>query len=371
MLVDLLVIGWGKAGKTLAGKYAAAGRSVAIVERSPSMYGGTCINVACVPTKDLVVSAEARREGDDPATYFADAVAGRDALVEKLNAANYGMLADLDDVTVVDGTARFTAPRTVVVDTAEGDVEITGETVIIGAGAVPATLPVPGADGPRVYDSTTIQHVAPLPRRLVVVGAGFIGLELASMFTAFGSQVTVLDGGDRLLPRMDEDVAAAVQASFEERGITVRLGVQVTEVVDSEGGARVRTDGGDHDADAVVVAVGRRPMSDELGLAAAGVEVDDKGFVIVDDQLRTSDPDVFAVGDINGGPQFTYISYDDHRIVWDALQGKGARRRSDRVAVPTTTFITPPLSHVGMNEAEARESGREVLVASAPVAKIA
>lgn len=191
------------------------------------------------------------------------------------------------------------------------------------------------------------------------------------MFTAFGSQVTVLDGGDRLLPRMDEDVAAAVQASFEERGITVRLGVQVTEVVDSEGGARVRTDGGDHDADAVVVAVGRRPMSDELGLAAAGVEVDDKGFVIVDDQLRTSDPDVFAVGDINGGPQFTYISYDDHRIVWDALQGKGARRRSDRVAVPTTTFITPPLSHVGMNEAEARESGREVLVASAPVAKIA
>lgn len=369
--MDLLVIGWGKAGKTLAGRYAATGKTVAIVERSPQMYGGTCINVACVPTKDLVVSAEARRESDDPAVYFREAVAGRDALVAKLNAVNHAMLADKEGVTVVDGTARFTAPRTVSVTTADGEVEIVGEHVVVGTGAVPARLPVPGGDGPRVHDSTTIQHVDPFPERLVVIGAGFIGLELASMFAHLGSEVTVVDGAPRLLPSADEEVADEVRRTLEDRGVRIIGSARVEEIVDDGTQAVVRTDSGEHAADAVLVAVGRTPVTRDLGLDAAGIDVDDKGFVAVDDQLRTSDPQVFAVGDINGGPQFTYISLDDNRIVWDALEGAGARRRSDREAVPTTTFITPPLSQVGMTVREARDSGRSVLVASKPVAQIA
>ncbi|MDO5535878.1 MAG: FAD-dependent oxidoreductase [Propionibacteriaceae bacterium] len=371
LTVDLLVIGWGKAGKTLAGRFAAQGRTVALVERSPTMYGGTCINIACVPTKDLITSAEARREDDDPSAYFARSVAERDALIDKLNAANHAMLADRETVTLIDGTARFVGPREVVVETEDGEVRVSGEHVVVGTGATPRPLPVPGADSDRVYDSTTIQHADPFPERLAVVGGGFIGLEFASMFTGFGSKVTVLDAGDELLPRLDRDVAEAVSRSFDDRGIEVRHGVEVQEIVETDAGVRVVTNGGDVEADAVLVAIGRVPATKDLGLGEAGIETDDRGMVVVDDQLRTSVDGVFAVGDINGGPQFTYISMDDNRIVGDALLGEGRRRRSDRVAVPNTTFLTPPLSTVGLSEADAREEGKDVRIAAKPVAKIA
>lgn len=369
--VDLLVIGWGKAGKTLAGRIAGAGKRVALVERSPIMYGGTCINIACVPTKDLIVSAEERRETDDPASYFAQAVAGRDALIGKLNAANHAMLADKDTVTLIDGYARFVGPKEVVVATDSGEVRFTAETVVVGTGATPRPLSVPGGDLPGVYDSTTIQHADPFPKRLVIAGGGFIGMELASMFTNFGSQVTVLDSGDELLPRLDRDVAALVAESLTDRGVEVRQGVEVERIERTSSGLRVVTGDGDVEADAVLAAIGRVPATSDLGLDAAGIETDDRGIVVVDDQLRTSVDGVFAVGDINGGPQFTYISLDDNRIVYDAIAGDGTRRRSDRVAVPNTTFITPPISTVGLSEAEAREQGLDVLVASKPVAKIA
>lgn len=370
MDVDLLVIGWGKAGKTLAGRFAAAGKTVALVERSPEMYGGTCINIGCVPTKDLVVSAEERRDSDDPQEFFRTAVAGRDALIGALNAANHQML-EKPGVTLVDGTARFTGPRTVVVDTAEGQVELTGETVVIGTGATSRRVDLPGFDSPRVFDSTTIQHIDPLPERLVIVGGGFIGLEFASMFTHFGSKVTILDRGEEFLPRVDRDVAEAVRQTLLDMGVTIEQGVRPTSLDDDGTHAVVHTTKGDFAAEAVLVAVGRVPVTGELGLEAAGIEVDERGFVVVDDQLQTSVPGVYAVGDVNGGPQFTYISLDDNRIVWDAVMGQGTRRRSDRVAVPNTTFITPPLSMVGMNETQARKSGRNVLMAKKEVAKIA
>lgn len=368
--VDLLVIGWGKAGKTLASRFAAAGKSVALVERSPQMYGGTCINIGCVPTKDLVVSAERRREGDDPRVFFRAAVADRDALIGKLNSANHAML-EKPNVALLDGTARFTGPKSVVVDTAEGEVQLTGQTVIIGTGATSRRLDLPGFDSARVFDSTTIQHVDPLPERLVIVGGGFIGLEFASMFTHFGSKVTILDAGDTFLPRVDRDVAEAVRAALVDVGVTIEQGVKVTSLDDDGHEAVVHSEQGDFAAEAVLVAAGRVPVTGELGLDAAGIEVDQRGFVVVDDQLQTSVPGVYAVGDVNGGPQFTYISLDDNRIVWDAVMGEGRRRRGDRVAVPNTTFIAPPLSMVGMDEKAAHASGRNVLVATKEVAKIA
>lgn len=375
---DVLIIGWGKAGKTLAGKFARAGRGVVLVERSPQMYGGTCINVACVPTKDLVESAHQRRPDDDPQAYFRDSAQGRDGLIGKLNAANHKMLADVEGVTLLDGTARFTGPREVAVDTADGTTTVRATTVVISTGTEPARPPIPGADGPRVHDSTSIQHVDPFPRRLVVVGGGFIGLEFADMFAHFGAEVTVLEGDDELTPMLDRDTADELRGALEDHGVTVHLGVTVQEIVDDGGDGgdagtpvRVVTDAGEHPADAVLLATGRKPATADLGLDAAGVEVDERGYVVVDDQLRASAEGVYAVGDVSGGPQFTYTSYDDHRIVWDAEEGAGERRRSDRVAVPSTTFVRPPLSQVGMTHAEARESGRRVLLASKKVAEIA
>ncbi len=371
METDVLVIGWGKAGKSLAKSLGAAGRSVVMVEQSAQMYGGTCINIACVPTKALVHQAELRRSADDAEAWFVDSVATRDGLIAKLRARNHAMLAEVEAVTVVDGRARFVGPREVEVTAGDDRLRITAETVVINTGTVPARPDLPGTHGPRVYDSTTLQHVDPLPRRLAVVGGGFIGLEFAGMFARFGAEVTVLNSGERVLPGADLDVSAAVAMSLADAGIELRNGVRASGFVDEGSGIRVEYDGGAMQADAVLLATGRTPTTHGLDLAAAGVDVDERGYVVVDERLKTSAEGVFAVGDVNGGPQFTYISYDDHRIVLDQLLGDGARRTTDRVAVPSTTFLTPPLSRVGLSETQAREQGYDVEVFAKPVADIA
>lgn len=370
---DVLVIGWGKAGKTLAGKLAGAGKKVALVEKSSAMYGGTCINVACVPTKTLIVAAE-RRDGADPAEYFAESVAHRDALISKLREANYGMLDG--KVALIDGRARFTGPHTVAVyapeadDSAEPELSLEAETIIINTGAFPARPPISGIELPHVYDSTTIQHADPFPERLTIIGGSFIGLEFATMFNEFGSRVTVVGPAPRLMPRVDEDVASSVRETMESQGVRFMLGARV-EGIAEEGGELVVSAGSKRVAgDAVLVAVGRTPASADLGLDAAGIEVDERGFIAVDERLRTSVPGVYAAGDVNGGPQFTYISFDDHRIILDDLLGTGDRTRNDRVAVPWCAFLNPPLASVGMSEADARETGREVRIAKADIAKI-
>lgn len=381
--VDVLVLGWGKAGKTLAGALGRRGQHVALVERSPQMYGGTCINVACVPTKTLIHRAEERRGTDEPADYFAASVAARDTLIGQLNARNHAMLAEVDTVTLIDGQARFVAPDQVEVSAGTDRLLVRADTVVVNTGTLPAPAQFDGAaDSTRVYDSTTLQHVEPLPRRLVVVGAGYVGLEFASMFAHFGSSVHVVDHNDALLPREDRDVAEAVRRRLEEQGIELHLGQTVQSVLDHDGGAQepctVVTISGDPalgartlEADAVLVATGRVPATTDLDLGRAGVTTDARGFIEVDEHLRTATPTVFAVGDVNGGPQFTYVSLDDHRIVLDQLVGSGARTTKDRVAVPTTTFLTPPLARVGINETEARGLGADALVAVKDVADIA
>jgi pyruvate/2-oxoglutarate dehydrogenase complex dihydrolipoamide dehydrogenase (E3) component len=375
MDVDVVIIGWGKGGKTLAGSLGRAGRTVALVERSSGMYGGSCINIACVPTKDLVHSAATRRHADDPQSWFQNAVAGRDALTDKLRARNHAMLAEVDSVTLIDGEARFTGPGEIEVTAGNDVLTVRAETIIINTGTVPARPDLPGATGARVYDSTSIQHADPLPQRLVIVGGGYVGLEFAGMFSQFGSNVTVVDRGERLMRHEDPDVASAVQALLEERGVEFVFGAQ-TERIDETADAAsvtVSTDSGPRtfEADAVLLATGRTATTAELGLEAAGIDVDERGFVVVDEYLRAAVPGVFAVGDINGGPQFTYVSLDDHRIVLDQLTGTGSRTTTDRVGVPSTIFLTPPLARVGINETQARTEGREVLVASKNVADIA
>ena len=303
---DVLVVGWGKAGKTLAGALGRSGRSVTLVERSAQMIGGTCINIACVPTKALVHQAAERRPGDDAQEWFRGAVGFRDDLVGRLNAANRAMLEQVDAVRlVVGGEASFTGPRQVRVVAGDETLDIRADVVVGNTGAVPRTLDVPGADGPRVHDSTTIQHVDPFPRRLVIVGGGPVALEFASMFARFGSEVTLLERGPRILRHQDEDVAASVLDALIDEGVRVR----------------VVTGGEDVEADAVLVAVGRVPATEGLALDLAGIQVGERGEIVVDDLLRTSAEGVWAVGDVNGGPQQTYVSLDDHRIVHAQLTG--------------------------------------------------
>lgn len=370
---DVLVIGWGKAGKTLAGALGRAGRSVTLVEQSADMIGGTCINIGCVPTKALVHQAETRRAQDDPATWFTHAVEARDTLIDKLNAANRAMLEDVDAVrVVVGGRASFTGPRRITVTAGGEKLDITAETVVVGTGAIPRPLEVRGADGPRVHDSTSIQHVRPFPGRLVIVGGGPVALEFASMFAGFGAQVTVLERGERILAREDADVAESVEQALADAGVSIRTGTEASGFEDDGHAVTVLTRDGERiDAHAVLVAVGRVPATEGLGLDAAGIDTDGAGAIVVDDHLRTSAEGVFAVGDVNGGPQQTYISYDDHRIVLDQLTGDGARSRADRVAVPTTTFVSPPFARVGESEEALRAKGVPVAVYSKPVAKIA
>jgi len=371
---DAVIIGFGKAGKTLAAELAAHDWSVAMVERSDKMYGGTCINIGCIPTKALIHSAGLAAAGH-PLTfgqrrdYYRESVASKTALVDLLRDKNYHKLADNARIDVYTGEGSFASPETVAVKTAQGTQQIGGKYIVINTGAETVIPPIEGiAQSRRVYTSTSIMELEELPQHLVIVGGGYIGLEFASMYASFGSKVTVLEGFAELIPREDRDIAAAVREALEKKGIEFRIGARVESVSDTAGGVRVAVadtqTGGKYeiDGDAVLLATGRRPATAGLNLEAAGIETDDRGAVRVDAHLRTTAPRVFAAGDVTGGLQFTYVSLDDFRIIRDVLLGDGARTTANRGPVPYSVFIEPTLSHVGMHEEEARKAGRDIRV---------
>ena len=377
--VDAAVIGFGKGGKTLAGALAAAGKTVALVEKSPKMYGGTCINVACIPTKSLVHSAalSAAQGGtfSERAARYATAVDEKDRVTGLLRSKNYRKLADLPNVEVVDGTASFADATHLTVAKPDGTREtIEAAQAFINTGARPFVPPIPGVDGPRVHVSETLLDVRTLPERLVIIGGGYIGMEFASMYANFGSQVTVVQNEDAFLPREDAEIAAAVLDSVEGRGIRVIRGAGVRRIDDEADQAVVTVEisGAEErlPADAVLVATGRRPNVDGLNLEAAGVELTERGAVRTDEHLRTTAPNIWALGDVAGGLQFTYISLDDSRIVKADVLGDGARTTANRGTVPYSVFLDPPFSRAGMTEQEARDAGFDVKVAKLPAAAI-
>ena len=377
--VDAAVIGFGKGGKALAGALAAAGKTVALVEKSPKRYGGTCINVACIPTKSLVHSAalSAAQGGtfDERAARYAAAIDEKDRVTGLLRGKNYHKLADLPNVEVVDGTASFVDATHLEVERPDGMREaIEAEQVFVNTGARPFVPPIPGVDGPRVHVSETLLDVRTLPERLVVIGGGYIGMEFASLYANFGSQVTVVQDGEEFLPREDAEIAAAVLASLEARGIRVVRGADVRRLDDGpdEALVTVAADGAEErlPADAVLVATGRRPNVAGLNLEAAGVELTGRGAVRTDEHLRTTAPNIWAMGDVVGGLQFTYLSLDDFRIVRDDVLGDGARTTANRGTVPYSVFLDPPFSRAGMTEQEARAAGLNVKVAKLPAAAI-
>ena len=360
---DLLVIGFGKAGKTLAGKLSAAGKKVALVEENPAMFGGTCINIGCIPTKTLLVAAEKNWS-------FEQAMEQKETITGRLRNKNELVLKGTG-VTLYQGKARFVADKQVVVEAGEEKLELAADTVVINTGAVSRVLPIPGLlDTPHVYDSTGIQQLSQRPDRLAIIGGGNIGLEFAGLYAKLGSQVTVFEAGDCLLPREEESVVKLAQGYMEEAGIQFVLGAQIEEVAASGEQVLVRYDGKEQLVDAVLYATGRVPNTQDLGLEQTGIERAANGAIVVDDYCETTVPGVYAVGDVNGGPQFTYTSLDDFRIVFGKLTGTGSYKRSDRKSVPTSIFLHPVLSRVGLTEAEAQEAGYAYVANELPVANM-
>ena len=379
---DVIIIGFGKGGKTLAAEFAKRGQKVAIIERSDKMYGGTCINIGCIPTKTLVHQAKmasALKDAtfEERSEFYRNAVSVKESVTSALRNKNYHNLADNPNVTVYTGIGSFVSADVVAVRTATEEIRLTSKQIIIDTGAETVIPPIEGVAGnPFVYTSTSIMELADLPRRLVIIGGGYIGLEFASMYASFGSQVTVLESYPELIAREDRDIAASVKETLEKKGIVFRMNAKVQSVNRVEDKAIVTfADSQTNEvfvleADAVLLATGRRPNTKDLNLEVAGVEVDVRGAIIVDEYLKTTNPNIRAVGDVKGGLQFTYISLDDYRIVREDLFGDKERRTGDRNPVSYSVFIDPPLSRIGLNEEEARRQNRDIIVKKLPVMAI-
>ena len=358
---DLIVIGFGKAGKTLAAKMATQGKKVALIERSKAMYGGTCINIACIPTKTLLVAAE-------KGLTFDQVMAEKNAVTSRLNSKNYAGVSGAG-VDIIDGEAHFLSNKVIEIVAGDEKKELTAETIVINTGAVSNVLPIPGlTETKNVYDSTGIQNLKELPKRLGVLGGGNIGLEFAGLYNKLGSQVTVLDAAPVFLPRVEPSIAALAKQYMKEDGIQLLQNVRTTQVKNDGDEVVVVTEDGEFHFDALLYATGRKPNVEPLHLENTDIELTERGAIKVDKHLETSVPGVFAVGDVNGGLQFTYISLDDFRILYSYLAGHGSYTLEDRKNVPTSMFITPPLAQIGLTEKEAQEQGLPIAVKEIPVA---
>ncbi|PCF52821.1 hypothiocyanous acid reductase MerA [Staphylococcus delphini] len=360
---DLIVVGFGKAGKTLAKFAVQQGKKVAVIEKSAEMYGGTCINIGCIPSKVLV------HDGIE-AVSFNDAMQRKRDVVSALNNKNYHNLADEDTVDVINMTAAFKSAHEIDLLNAQGDTvkTIEGTNIVINTGAKSVIPNIKGIDtSKRVYDSKAIMDLTQQPKRLVIVGGGYIALEFASMFANFGTEVTVLERADHILKKEDEAIAKQVTEDLTQKGIQFVFDAETEAIQDEADVTKVVTSQGTFEADAVLVATGRKPNTEGLNLEAAGVQLGKRGEVVVNDKLQTSVDHIYAVGDVNGGLQFTYISLDDFRIVKSQIFGDGQRTLEQRGAVPYTMFIDPPMSRVGMTAVEAREKGYDVRENELPV----
>lgn len=352
--VKNLIIGFGKAGKTLAALFDKKGEEVLLVEQSTQMYGGTCINVGCIPSKKLIYDAKQHQ--------FESAQQNKDRLIGALRQANFKKLEDLTNVQIVNAAASFVDDHTVQLSTGE---MVRAERIFINTGATPIMPKVAGIEDERIFNSSEIlatdntQKTA--PKRFVIIGAGFIALEFAFMYHAFGSQVTIIEKFDRFLPSVDEDVRECILNILKQKGIELHLGCELSQFESTDECVKVITDKAAFDADQVLVAIGRQPNTKQLNLHNTSVKLSERGYIVCDEKLKASEH-IWAMGDVAGSPQFTYISLDDYRIVADTLFGHSERTTHDRQVFPTSVFIEPPLSHIGMTQNQAQKSGKSYKV---------
>jgi pyruvate/2-oxoglutarate dehydrogenase complex dihydrolipoamide dehydrogenase (E3) component len=376
MKIDVIVIGSGQAGVPLAARLARAGRRVVIAERKK--LGGTCVNYGCTPTKTMVASAHAAHVARTAARFgvkagpvridMAAVVARKDRIVRQWRDGVRKRLERAGPrLTLVRGHARFIGPRRVEIagDRYEADL------VVINVGARPAVPPIPGLDEVPWLDNSRIMQLRRVPDHLIVLGGGYIGCEFAQMFRRLGAEVTLADREERLLSTEEPAASAALEEVFRAEGIRLVPKATARSV---SGGARSVTirfeDGKKVTGSHLLVAVGRRPNTDDLGAEAGGIRLDAKGYIEVDERYRTSADGVYGVGDCTPGPQFTHAAWDDHRILFDLLQGRGTRTRRDRV-VPITAFTDPQVARIGLTERDARARGHAPETATMEFGKIA
>lgn len=380
---DAIIIGFGKGGKLLAVELANRNWKVAIIERSPHMYGGTCVNVGCIPTKTLIYESEQaerlyQNDYTKQAKQYALAVGRKNKLVSFLRDKNIELIKANPNITIYDGTASFISDDTIkVVPADKKEILLKGKEIFINTGSTPILPDVEGInDSKRVHTSETLQQQSELPPRLLILGAGAIGLEFATMYAGFGSEVTLLEGGNRFMPKVDRDIAEYMLESLKRKHIEVRLNVCALSVYDTPNGITLTyTDGSDGipyylEGDALLLATGRRPMTDELNLHAAGIQTDARGAIIVNEYLHTTSPRVWALGDVRGDALYDYLSIDDYRIIANQLFGNKKRRMDDRLPIPYVIFTDPPLAHIGITEEEAIKRGCSFQVSRLPAAVI-
>jgi pyruvate/2-oxoglutarate dehydrogenase complex dihydrolipoamide dehydrogenase (E3) component len=376
---DAIVIGLGTGGEYLATRFANAGLRVAAVERD--LFGGTCLNVGCTPTKALVASAYAAHLARRGAEYgvaidgrvavdMKQVKARKDAIIAPREAGVEKWLRGTKNCTVYHDQARFISPREVKV----GNELLTAEKIFISVGGRAAAPPLKGLESVDYFTNVSMLDIDFLPPHLLIIGGSYIGLEFAQMYRRFGSEVTVIEMAPRLIPREDEDVSGAIRDILEKEGVHVRLdakcievgkrGNEITAGVDCTGGPPAVT--GTH----LLLATGRRPNTDNLGLEHTGVQLDGRGYIVVDDQLRTNVPGIWAVGDCNGRGAFTHTAFNDFEIVAANLLDNDPRKVTDRI-VAYALFIDPPLGRVGLTEAEVRKLGRPALIGRRAMASVA
>ena len=375
---DAIVIGTGQSGPYVTSRLAGAGMKVAVIERK--VFGGTCVNTGCIPTKTMVASAYAARVAARAAEYGVNVgevtidmkrvKARKDAVSGQSRSGVEDWLRNMQNCTVYQGHARFESPRELSV----GGERLRADKIFLNVGGRALVPDMPGLREIDFRTNSSMMSVDFLPKHLIVIGGSYIGLEFGQMFRRFGSEVTILEMGPRLVGREDEDVSTAIREIVEHEGVAVRVnarcigfakrGDEIVASVDcSDGALRVH---GTH----VLLAVGRRPNTDDLGLDKAGVAVDERGYVVVDDQLRTSVPGIWALGDCNGKGAFTHTSYNDGEIVIANVLENDPRRVSDRITA-YALYIDPPLGRAGMTEGEIRKSGKKALVAKRPMTRVA
>ena len=379
---DAIVIGSGQGGNPLAVAMAGKGWKTAMIERR--FVGGTCVNVGCTPTKTLVATARvaylARRASDfgvnaGPVTIDMAAVIGRKReIVLKSRGSNYKSLTQTENLSLIEGQGEFTGSHEVLVTlNAGGTRTLTAERIFIDTGVRNAIPKIDGLDDVDALNNETIMELDTLPEHLIVLGGGYIALEFAQMFRRFGSRVTIVQSGGRLAAREDEDVSAEILKIFEEDGITVLLNAHA-ECVSGKAEVQLSVRVGDAVQEITgthfLVATGRTPNTEALQLSRAGVEVDEHGFLKVDEWLETTVGGVYGIGDVKGGPEFTHIAYDDYRVLKANLLDGGYRTTKGR-PVPYTMFIDPELGRIGMTEAQARKSGKKIKVAKMPMSRVA
>jgi pyruvate/2-oxoglutarate dehydrogenase complex dihydrolipoamide dehydrogenase (E3) component len=374
---DAIVIGAGQAGPALCARLDREGLKTALVERK--LMGGTCVNVGCIPTKTLVASARAVHMARRGAEYGFSAgdvrvdmravKTRKDGIVKQSSDGVTNWVGGMKNVTLIRGHARFTGKREIAV----GGRALRAERIFINVGGRALVPVIPGVKNVPFFTNTSMMAVDFVPQHLLVIGGSYIGLEFAQMYRRFGSNVTVVERMPKLLPREDDDVAAEIRAILEREGIVIRTGAECMALAKEDGriSVRLECEAGEPIAQGshVLLAVGRRPNTDDLDLEKSKIEVDERGYMKVDDQCRTSAEGVWALGDANGRGAFTHTSWNDYEIVAANLFDADKRRISDRIPC-YALFIDPPLGRAGMNEAEARASGRRVLAGKMPMTRV-